>query len=208
MNINRLAAQYRKPTGIHGFQVSKTMEERNAPAYDWLIPRLALRDGNKVLEIGYGTGSGLAALAAAHGRRHLYGIDFSRVMYRRARKKNRDAIKEGRVSLSYGDVIDYDRERDFDLIFCVNVVYFWNDLRAYLVKVSGLLKEGGTFQIFMASPERLAQVSHTHSNVFNKYDLESVTAELRRAGFQLEAGQTFATGMGPAYLVTARKPAG
>jgi SAM-dependent methyltransferase len=180
------------------------MEERNAPAYDWLLPRLALRDGNKVLEIGYGTGSGLAALAAAHAALKLFGIDFSRVMYRRARKKNRDAIKQGRVSLSYGDVIDYDRERDFDLIFCVNVIYFWNDLPAHLGHVSSLLKKGAVFQIFMASPERLAQVSHTHSAVFNKYTLEAVTANLRRAGFELDAGQTFETGMGPAYLVTAR----
>ena len=65
----------------------------------------------------------------------VYGIDFSKLMYKKAQALNHKYIDEGRVTLLYGDFVASDIGSDgFDKIFCINVVYFWNNLQPPLKK--------------------------------------------------------------------------
>src|SRR6185312_6011595 len=61
----------------------------------WVASLLAVRPADRALEIGYGPGVAVAALARA-GAGHVYGVDHSGVMLRRASRRNAAAIRAGR----------------------------------------------------------------------------------------------------------------
>jgi trans-aconitate methyltransferase len=203
MNIDSTARQYRKPSGLRGYKIAALMEERNIPAYEWLLPRLEVGPRDKVLEVGFGTGYGLSELARRFPEAHLCGVDFSRVMCRLAGRKNREHVRAGRMRLDRGDILSYKGESDFDLVFCMNVVYFWKSLSEYCAALSRLLKRGGKLRIYMASPDRLTQIPHGRSAVFTKYTLQDVSAGLERYGFSNAAAVVNETPLGTYYLVTA-----
>ena len=69
---------------------------------DGLIERMSLLPGDRVVEIGCGTGRNLVALARRYPGVHLYGIDASAVMLRSAAAHIRRAGLEGRIRLAYG----------------------------------------------------------------------------------------------------------
>jgi ubiquinone/menaquinone biosynthesis C-methylase UbiE len=92
---------------------------RIAPLYDllsgrteWPVRQRALaaleaRPGERILEIGPGTGHNLVALARAVGARgHVYGIDLSEAMLERARRLIQRSGLAERVTLSCGDAAD------------------------------------------------------------------------------------------------------
>src|SRR5215469_8191240 len=69
---------------------------------DGLIERMSLLPGDRVVEIGCGTGRNLVALARRYPGIHLYGVDPSAVMLRSAAAHIRRAGLETRIRLAYG----------------------------------------------------------------------------------------------------------
>jgi SAM-dependent methyltransferase len=114
----------------------------------WVASLLDVRPADRVLEIGFGPGLAIAALArrATHGR--IYGIDHSAVMVRRAGRHNAAAVRAGRVELIHTSV---DRLPDFggplDVVFAVNSIGFWPDPAYQLTKLRNLLRPGGRIAI-------------------------------------------------------------
>ncbi len=85
------------------------------------------------------------------------------------------------MELQYGDFLKTSNiDNDYDKIFCLNVVYFWDDLKDPFKKVLSLLKTGGAFHIFMADRSTLEKAP---DSVFNKYTIEQVVDSLTTAGF-------------------------
>jgi ubiquinone/menaquinone biosynthesis C-methylase UbiE len=93
--------------------------DRIAPIYDLLSERteryvrqralgvLNARSGERILEIGPGTGHNLNALAHAVGPRgHVHGIELSEVMLERARRLVLQSGMDKRVTLRSGDAVD------------------------------------------------------------------------------------------------------
>jgi len=83
------------------------------------IEMLDVRPGEKVLEIGFGTGGGLVALAGAVGEQgSVAGIDISSGMSRVSQSRLEKAGDADRVELQTGDAssLPYDSEA-FDAIF-------------------------------------------------------------------------------------------
>ena len=113
----------------------------------------------------------------------IHGIDFSKLMYRGASKYNKPYINNGRVQLQYGDFLKTSLDSNYDKVFCLNVVYFWNELNSPFKKVMSLLKKGGAFHIYMADENTLTKMKVPDS-VFNKYSIEQVSEALKAAGFE------------------------
>jgi ubiquinone/menaquinone biosynthesis C-methylase UbiE len=92
----------------------------------WVVSLLGVRPADKVLEIGFGPGVAIAALARA-GAGHVYGIDHSGVMLRQASRRNAAAIRAGRVTLIRASVGQLPPALDgpFDAILAVNSLAFW-----------------------------------------------------------------------------------
>ncbi len=110
----------------------------------------------------------------------IHGIDFSRLMYNRAKKYNKQYIP-GKVQLQYGDFLKMPGDSNsYDKVFCLNVVYFWSELNEPFKKILSLLKKGGSFYIYMADKDALKTAP---DSVFNKYSIEQVVESLKSARF-------------------------
>jgi cyclopropane fatty-acyl-phospholipid synthase-like methyltransferase len=177
-----IAAQFKKPSGLFGLFSSNIMIKGNKAHYERLIKDLDLQPDDKLLEIGYGPGVGINMIARACGSCTIHGIDFSKLMYRRARKYNKLYIDNDAMVLQQGDFLRTAVvSNEYDKIFCLNVVYFWNDLEEPFKKVLSLLKTGGLFHIYMANKDALKKAPDT---VFNKHSIEQVIEALKSAGFK------------------------
>ena len=185
MNIlGKIGSQFKKPSGFLGILVSDLMIIGNRSAYKTLINDLTPSANIKILEIGYGPGIGIDLISKKFEGCDIYGIDYSELMYRRAAKRNRLLINNNRVHLFLGDFIDTEiNTGGFNVIYCINVVYFWNDLQRPFERVRSLLKDDGMFCFYMASKEELNKIKYADRDFFNKYSIEQITQALKSAGF-------------------------
>jgi cyclopropane fatty-acyl-phospholipid synthase-like methyltransferase len=77
--------QLRKPSGFFGRLVSKGIEIKNKGFYEKIIKGLDIKGGEKIFEIGYGSGLGINSIANKYNCT-VGGIDFSELMYNKAVK--------------------------------------------------------------------------------------------------------------------------
>jgi ubiquinone/menaquinone biosynthesis C-methylase UbiE len=178
-----LGEQSRKPSGFFGKLVSKMMEKRNIEYYDKVIIELNIKSGERIYEIGYGPGFGISLIAKNTTDCFISGIDFSELMYNTATIKNKKFIDDGTVILKYGDLLTSDTGNEkYDKIFCINVIYFWSDLKVAFNKIYAMLNNGGIYCIFMTHEKELEKLKFTKD--FCKYSIEKVESELKNAGFE------------------------
>ena len=160
------------------------MIKENMSRYGLLMKDLDVQPFEKILEIGYGPGICIELLAEACNSCTIHGIDFSKLMYERATKRNKKQIESNRILLKYGDILDNQSDKDdYDKIFCLNVVYFWDGLRKVFEKIATLLRNNGAFYIYMATREMLIE-KKAPDGVFNKYSIEQIEEALRLAGLK------------------------
>jgi ubiquinone/menaquinone biosynthesis C-methylase UbiE len=83
------------------------------------LHKLTVKPGQNVLEIGFGTGQALVALAQAVGDEgNVCGIDISEGMYRVAQRRVQKAGISNRINLSLGDAINLPyQSATFDAVF-------------------------------------------------------------------------------------------
>ncbi|MBK9289264.1 MAG: methyltransferase domain-containing protein [Flavobacteriales bacterium] len=179
----QMAAQLRKPHGFMARKVGERMNAVNRSLYQGAWEALDLRDGMRVLEIGFGNGRFFGELIGQAKDLKLHGLDFSKEMVEQASAQNAALIANGTLSLSLGpsDRMPYP-DALFDRIFCINVVYFWEDPATHLGEVRRVLKPGGTFITVLrtrSSMEKLPFADHGFTK-YEKVDWEQV---LRANGF-------------------------
>ena len=180
---NFIARQFKKPTGWFGNISSKIMIKGNRNKYDTLIKDMDLKTNDKLLEIGYGPGIGIHMIAQLCESCTIHGVDFSKLMYKKASNYNKSNIEKGKVHLQYGDYLNISiAQNTYDKIFCLNVIYFWDELYGPFEKTLSLLKTNGVFYIFMVNADTLVEKKAPDS-VFNKYSIDQVVASLKSAGF-------------------------
>ena len=181
---NYIASQFKRPSGLVGIWASNLMVKGNKSNYEKVIGDLDLQPGDKLLEIGYGPGTGINLIAQRCPTCIIHGIDFSPLMYKRANKYNKAYIDKGIMVLQNGDFLKMAvADHDYDKVFCLNVVYFWNELRQPFGIVYSLLKKGGSFYIYMADKNALIK-KRAPDSVFNKYSIEEVVEALKSSGFE------------------------
>lgn len=165
----RLTTQFGRPRGLAGHAAGWVMAHRdsNRRRNRWVASLLDLGPADRVLEIGFGPGIAIGELAERAG--HVYGVDHSEVMTRRARKRNAAAVAAGRVELVCASV---DRLPDFgtplDAVMAVNTVGFWPAPVERLRELREVLRPGG--HIALASQPRQPGMA-TAAAVTELYDL-------------------------------------
>lgn len=199
--LRKIGMQFKKPEGVLGKIISNLMIFGNRSAYENMIKNLTIKSNEKILEIGYGPGIGIGLISKIYESCEIYGIDFSELMFKRASKRNSQFIKNNRVHLLFGDFVETELSTTgFDKIFCINVVYFWDDLKKPFEKVNSLLKDDGTFSLYMAGKEELNKAKFTKDGIFNKYSIGQVVNALKSSGFH-EIDHSFKKG----YFIKAKK---
>lgn len=152
--------------------------------YNMIIPKLEIRQGDRILEIGYGHGIGIDMICEKNDCL-VTGIDFSELMFNEAKSRNKRHIKDNKLVLNLGDYIDFKYAREsFDKIFFINVIYFWDNLEKPFKKIHAELKQNGKLCIFMAHRDDLKKLKFTTDDIFNKYTVDYVSEELKKLGFK------------------------
>lgn len=146
--VKRLISQGGRPRGVVGEATAWTMAHRSANRLRslWAVSLLAPGPDDRVLEVGFGPGIAVAALARRAGR--VYGVDHSALMVRRASRLNAEAVRDGRVELFEAPV---ERLPSFgaplDGVLAVNTVGHWDSPDERLAELRGLLRPGGRMAV-------------------------------------------------------------
>lgn len=188
-----LARQLRRPAGLLGRMVARVMESTNKAAYRDALGVVDWSAARHVFEVGYGPGDGLALVRAAAPAARLSGIDFSPLMFERARARlDADGAAAGAaVDLTCGDFLSASLPDDaYSHVLCVNVVYFWPGLAAPFQKVWGMLAPGGALVLFMRDEAYLEKKKLLDSGSFHRHAPGAVERALRDAGFAVTRSES------------------
>jgi SAM-dependent methyltransferase len=156
----------------------------NRATYDKMISELEIKAYDRIFEIGYGHGLGVRKISSKFDC-FVSGIDYSELMFNEATKRNRKYIENKKVELYLGDFLNSELiSNQYDKIFCINVIYFWDRLDKPFSKIIGGLKNGGAFCLYMAHSDNLKKTKYTQNDIFNKYTIDQVVDNLNLAGFR------------------------
>src|SRR5581483_4956535 len=124
------------PRGIWGTIIGHAMAWTHGSRNMWILSLLDLRTDDRVLEIGFGSGTAIHDVAKLVTGGLVAGIDPSEVMLRQAQRRNRDYIRMGRVELKLASmsVIPY-VDCSFDKVFGTNSIQFSRDLLSDLNEI-------------------------------------------------------------------------
>ena len=102
----RLFAQFRNPHGPLGWVAGRIMSKRESNVARTLatVDLLETCTGDRVLEIGHGPGVGLEAALAVSG--DVVGLERSTSMRSMAARRNRAAVRDGRLVFVVADAQD------------------------------------------------------------------------------------------------------
>jgi ubiquinone/menaquinone biosynthesis C-methylase UbiE len=147
--------QYRKPSGLLGRFIGGKMAQQHSAENLWTVSLLNIKLSDHVLEIGFGPGVAIEAAARLASAGLVAGIDASGTMVDVAKKRNREAVRAGRVDVRQGDaaVLPFGAEM-FDKVFSIHSVYFWRDAAAVLREVHQVLKPGGLIALTVMPKEK------------------------------------------------------
>jgi SAM-dependent methyltransferase len=174
-------AQFHRPTGAVGHIAGWIMGRRssNVARNRWAVQLLDVRPTDRVIELGCGPGVAIAALAARAVRGSVVGVDHSEVMIRQAGRRNRAAVRAGRVRLIHTPVERLPPgEGPFDAALAVNTVGMWPDPAARLRELAQLLRPGGRVAL-VSQPRRPGATAATSAAA-----ADELAALLTGAGFE------------------------
>lgn len=179
-----IARQFRKPSGFWGRIISFIMKKGNIYFYYKIVELLDIQKNDKILEIGYGHGLGINKILKENDC-FITGVDFSELMYAEASKRNKAFIENKRAELYFGNFLETNLQAEqFDKAFCINVIYFWDELEPPFLKIKNCLKKGGVFCFYMEHKDNLKKLRFTSDEIFNKYAIEEVVEALTATGFE------------------------
>jgi ubiquinone/menaquinone biosynthesis C-methylase UbiE len=174
----------RKPQGIIGRFVAKSMNTGHAVISEWGLSYLRPAKDAHVLDIGCGGGANIVRLLKMCPDGRVCGIDYSEESVRVSRKINAAAlglnceIRQGSVSaLPYGD-------GSFDAIVAFETVYFWPDLASDFHEVRRVLKPGGTFMICVEAHDPADTTWPSRIDGMRIYSKDELFVLLSGAGFE------------------------
>jgi len=122
---------------------AETLEEAQQTKLELVCTKLALRTGDRVLDVGCGWGAFAVHAAREHGA-HVTGITLSAPQAERARQRARDEGVADRVDIRVMDYRDMAGER-FDAIASIGMVEHVGagNIDGYAGTLAGLLEPGG-----------------------------------------------------------------
>jgi ubiquinone/menaquinone biosynthesis C-methylase UbiE len=121
------------------------------------VRKLAVREGEKVLEIGFGTGHCIQSIAQSVGDSgKVYGMDISEGMLAMTRDRVQRAGLSGRVELVLGDAVSLPFEAGFfDAVFMSFTLELFDtpDIPLVLAECMRVVKVGGRLCVVASSKE-------------------------------------------------------
>jgi ubiquinone/menaquinone biosynthesis C-methylase UbiE len=139
-----LLRMFGRPQGLLGRLGGIMLARINRPFAQEIVTLLDVHASERVLEVGFGPGVGIALLASAAPEGKIAGVDPSAEMVRQARARNAAAIAAGEVDLRRGSVESMPFEDgSFDTVVAINSMQVWPDAVAGLREIRRILTGGG-----------------------------------------------------------------
>lgn len=141
-------SQYENPRGIVGTYIGEKMVRQHRVEVDWTIEQLQIQPNDCILDLGCGAGDALARLLQTDGTVRVTGLDRSPTIVRSALRRNRAAVRGQRAAVVEGNIgtIPFQDEQ-FDRVFSIHTLYFWEDVPVVLAEIERVLAPGGSFVI-------------------------------------------------------------
>ncbi|PWE29377.1 hypothetical protein DDZ14_17495 [Maritimibacter sp. 55A14] len=179
-----IARQGRRPTGLLGAIVARIMARETRPENERALHLLDLADGDSLIDIGCGHGETLFKADAMVRLAGSAGVDFSEVMLKRARARNRDAVWETRLTLHCADTsaLPFPDNR-FNKALSVHTIYFWPDPAAHLAEAFRVLRSGGRFVLCYRSTADRRAVDGFPDTVYRFPQVQEIEGMLSRVGY-------------------------
>jgi demethylmenaquinone methyltransferase/2-methoxy-6-polyprenyl-1,4-benzoquinol methylase len=207
---------------------TKSFYDRISKAYDLIadssehtarergLELLGAAPGEKILEIGFGTGHSAVTLARSVGLAgRVYGIDISEGMLDVARKRVSEEGVAGQVELSLGDARQLTfADGSFNAVFTSFTLELFDDgdIPRVLQEIRRVLRPAGRLGIVAMSRAKNANVMtevyvwmHRHFPHFVDCRPIDVAAWLEPAGFTIERLEKMAIWTLPVAIAVARK---
>jgi ubiquinone/menaquinone biosynthesis C-methylase UbiE len=181
-----LRSQFGKPSGLFGaLFMGPILNLSNTRLVHAAVELLDPQPKDTVLDIGFGGGLSLVALAAKAPGAKIVGVDYSREMVEAAARLVRDKELDDRVSVKWGDVAKLPfRAGTFHKVLTVNSLYYWPHLTASLREVARVMKPGGRLAAGFRSAASLGPLTHDWEG-FRLYQPQEFAGIMRRAGFEV-----------------------
>ena len=177
--MDRISSQLSHPRGPGGRLVARLMNRGNRRMNSRAIEQLDVRDGHRVLDLGFGGGLTFDPLLGMGAE--VVGLDRASDMVTAAAAKYEDAVASGRLRVAEGDVqaLPLD-DGSVDRVLTVNTVYFWSDLPAALSEVRRVLAPDGRLVIAIRDGAAMKRVDRS---IFTVRPPEEIRAAAESAGF-------------------------
>jgi arsenite methyltransferase len=198
--LDVLVSQLARPHGVLSRVIAPLLDRNNHTINLHVAAALNVAPGERVLEVGFGGGVGLAMLLAHEPSAVLSGVEVSPEMLRRCQRRFGDKVQlaQGSVErLPYADAA-------FDKLFGVNVCYFWPDLSRALQELRRVLSPGGLLVLGIRPPETLQRLQFAEAG-HRVWSATQYVEALTAAGFAQAAAQRVPDPDG-AHVVSARRP--
>ncbi len=168
-----------------GWFVGHVMAMANRERSEFVFSVLDLQAKDRVLEIGFGSGTDLARASSAAA--FVAGVDHSDVMVKQASRRNAAAIRQGRVKVELASAARLPfRDGEFDKVFAINSAQFWKDSVGTLKEVGRVLKPGGSLALAIQPRQKGATEDHAYaagrafSDAMKKAGFSDVYSESRQ----------------------------
>ena len=177
-------SQFAKPSGFFGKIFAKGMAIANKDIYKITAQAIALKNDDKYLEIGFG--SGLFIKKYVDNIKKIAGLDYSEYMVKLANNINKNLVESGNAEFKHGDVISIPwNDNEFSIIVAIETFFFWTEPKKALKEIYRVLMPGGRLVVEM-SYNKEDGVNHTkiikknRLRLYHEYEMEKL---LKDAGF-------------------------
>ena len=174
------------------------MEEEHGDVFRQVLAEMAIRPGEKVLDLGCGNGWSTRLLARAAAGAQAVGVDLSPGMIARAEELHSFTIR-ARYELASFEELEFE-DASFDRAFSMEALYYARDLDRALSEIHRVLKPGGTLDAVVDYYEGRPGTSGWPAAAGLPIHLLGEgewRAALERAGFQEPAGRRVVDRRGP-----------